>query len=645
MCKTRTKFRKYSGPTIFLVLLLSCNIAFPQVRREKISINHISRKTVVNLRKDIPPLFNDSLRAESFKLMPLPHPSDRSTKFYDTLKVRASKNRFTKRLYDFLVVNPDTLYKRRFASTSDANYKKYTGKKIRKIIIQRLNVFGTDINYPYLDNPKNYEKILNKTHFNTTENIVRKNLLFKEGDEVSPLKLSDNERLLRELPFIGDARIQVIPVSNEEADIIVFTKDVYSLGGAYVYRGLSRGEASVFDKNILGIGHELGIDVPFDNRAPNSPGIGGHYYANNLGKTFIDLNAQYLNGLGIETYGLALSRNLVSSTTKYAGGIAFRHMHSTFDISPVPLPIPYKYNLQDYWISRSFLLNRESVTRLVFGTRYINNNVYSHPPISPNSYLNLQQYKLYMGSAALSIQKYTKTNLLYSYGRNEDVPYGALMKVTAGREYNEFKDRTYIAGEASLGNKIGDLGYFYFYSGLSSYINKSKSEQGLLAIRLNYFSNLLTFGNFRMRNFVYLNYTRGFGRYTNEYLRFSTENGFSGFRNDSINGNQRLSLSFESVVFSPINIYGFRFAFFGFADISLLSRSASIGSHDYALSSIGLGIRIRNDNLIFNTLQIRFAFFPNPPLYSRISNVTVSGVQLLHPNNFEPGQPAVIPYQ
>ena len=144
----------------------------------------------------------------------------------------------------------------------------------------------------------------------------------------------------------------------------------------------------------------------------------------------------------------------------------------------------------------------------------------------PNSYHNLQQYKLFLGSAALSIQKYTKTNLLYSYGRNEDVPYGALFKLTAGREYNEFKNRTYIGGEASFGNKFDGSGYFYLYSGLSTYINSNRTEQGLLAIRLNYFSNLQTLGNFRMRNFVYLNYSRGFGRYTNEYLRFSTKMAF-----------------------------------------------------------------------------------------------------------------------
>jgi hypothetical protein len=162
---------------------------------------------------------------------------------------------------------------------------------------------------------------------------------------------------------------------------------------------------------------------------------------------------------------------------------------------------------------------------------------------------------------------------------------------------------------------------------------------------LNYFSNLLNLGTFRVRNFVYLQYTRGFGRYTNEYLKFIENNGFAGFKNDSITGNQRLTLRLESVLFSPMNFIGFKFAFFGFTDFSFLSGTNEILGRGYALSSIGLGVRIRNDNLIFNTLQIRIAYFPNPPSFSRISTITVSGEQLLQPDNFESGPPGIIPYR
>ena len=646
MCKIMREYRSSLRPWILMALLLICNAAYTQSRPENDTLEKISPDIFNKMRDKISLFPKESLLSVPSSKAPTPVTvTDRNLIFFDSLKAKASKNQLTKRLYNFIVIHHDTIYKKQFTGTSEASYINYTGKKIRKIVIQRLNVFGVDINNPSSGNPKKIENILNKTHFNTNESIIRKNLLFSEGDKIAPLVLSDNERILRQLPYIDDARILVVPVSDEEADIVVFTKDVYSLGGSYTYEGLSKGSVSIFDKNIFGMGHEFGIEMPFDSKADDSPGFGIHYIADNIAKSFINLNVYYLNCLGERTYGFDLSRKLVSSTTKYAGGISVKQMYTSADLDTLPVPAPLRYNLQDYWLSRSFLINKASVSRIIIGARYTNNNVFEHPFILPESFYNLQKYRIFLGSAALSIQKYTKTNLIYSYGRTEDIPYGALFKITAGREFNEFKQRTYFGGEVSFSQSNKAIGYFYTYGGFSTYLNKNQTEQGLLSLGMNYFSNLINLGNSRIRNFLYIHYTRGFGRYTNESLKFLTDNGFTGFKNDSVTGTQRLTVSLESVLFSPVNLYGFRFAFFGFSDFSFLSATNEILGNGYTLSSIGLGIRIRNDNMVFNTLQLRIGYFPNPPYYSTISPVNISGEQLLRPANFEPGPPAIIPYR
>jgi len=646
MCKIQRKYTRWFGKWNFLAILLYCNIAYSQNYFENDTVDKIAPVTIKGVRDNISLYTIKSTLSVPYSQVPnLDSVKDKNHMFFDTLKVKASKNQITKRLYDFIVIHHDTVYKKHFTGTSDASYAEYSGKKIRKITIQRLNVFGADIYNPASDNPKKIENLLNKTHFNTNENIIRKNLLFSEGDKISPLVLSDNERILRQLPFIDDARIEVIPVSDEEADIVVYTRDVYSLGGSYTYKGLNKGTASIFDKNIFGMGHEFGIDIPYDGEARDSPGFGVHYIADNIAKSFVNLNVYYLNGIGLKTYGFDLSRKLVSSATKYAGGISVKQMYTTEDLDTMPVPAPLKYNLQDYWLSRSFLINKESVSRIIIGARYTNNNVFERPLISSESYYNLQRYKIFLGSAALSIQKYTKTNLIYSYGRTEDIPYGALFKFTAGREFNEFKVRTYAGGEASFSKSSKALGYFYAYGGLSTYVNQNKTEQGILSLGMNYFSNLADIGNCKIRNFVYFQYIRGFGRYSNENLNFIPVNGFSGFKSDTVRGTQRLTVSLESVIFSPVNLYGFRFAFFGFSDFGFLSGTNEVISRGYSMSSIGLGIRIRNENMVFNTLQIRIGYFPNLPVYSTFTPVIVSGEQLLRPPNFEPGPPAIIPYR
>ena len=645
MCKNPEKYRSCIVSLMIVALLFLCNIAYPQYTAKNDTVKKIPPEVIKKISNLISVFSKQALLSMPSSIVPASVPADKYISFFDSLKIKASRNQLTKRLYSFVIVRRDTIYKKQFTGTSDANYIQYSGKKIRKIVIHRLNVFGADINNPASADPNKIENILNKTHVSTNESIIRKNLLFSEGDMITPLTLSDNERILRQLPYINDARIIVLPVSDDEADIVVYTKDVYSLGGSYTYHGLKKGSVSVFEKNILGMGQEFGLDMPYDNTLPESPGFGFHYLANNISKSFINLNVYFLHGLGEKTYGFDLSRKLVSSKTKWAGGISVRMMYTSEDLDTLKIPAPLKYNLQDYWLSRSFLLNKESVSRLIIGARYTNNNVFNHPVILPESFYNLQKYQLYLTSAAFSIQKYTKTNLIYSYGRTEDIPYGALFNITAGREFNEFKQRTYIGGEASFARSSKTLGYFYLYGGLSTYLNKNRTEQGVLSLGLNYFSNLITLGTARIRNFVYLQYTRGFGRYSNEYLKFFNNNGFTGFSNDSVNGTQRLAVSLESVLFSPVNFYGFRFAFFGFTEFSFLSGTTEMLGKGYALSSIGVGIRIRNDNLVFNTLQIRIGYFPNPPSYSTISPVNISGEQLLRPNNFEPGAPAIIPYR
>lgn len=646
MCEQPLKYKCLVRPLVLLALAFFYISGYSQNIPEKDTIIRIPKGSLFHALDGGYYFAPDSLQLSLPNTLIPPKQNDRDKNliFYDSLKIKASKRPLTKKLYDLVVVIPSPISTKQITAKSDEAYVSYSGRKIRKIEIRQLDVFGSSINNPGVSHPSGAEKFLNKTHSNTNVRIIRKNLLFSEGDTISPLTLSDNERLLRQLSFIDDARIIAVPVSENEADIIVLTKDVYSLGGTYSYKGLKAGEVSVFEKNIFGIGHEFGLTVPWNSKKPESPGFGAYYIADNIAKSFINLEVDYLKGLGQETYGFSLDRKFMSSSTKYAGGVTVKQMYTTVVVDSI-LRQPLKYNLQDYWLSRSFLINEASVTRIILGARYTNNNVFYHPEILPDSYHYLQRYKILSGSAALSFQKYYKTNLIYGYGRAEDIPVGSLVKLTVGHEDNEFKTRSYAALEASVGKSVRNLGYFYTSLGLGTFLNNTQEEQGIFSADLEYFSNLLPVGQNRSRNFIKLNYTRGFDRNLDERLFLNGKYGFDGFKNDSVVGTQRITLSLESVLFSNLNIYNFKFAFFGFSDFSFLANANEYLSKGAYLSEFGLGVRIRNDNLVFKTFQIRIGFYPNAPPYSTIKNVIFSGEQLLRPHNFDPGPPSLITYQ
>ncbi len=633
-------------PLNILVLLLISGRCFTQDLPEQDTTLKVAKGSYIRMKGITSFISSDTIilipaslvRAENTR-------SKKTMTFYDSLKVRASRSKFARVLYDLVIVSPDSTDQRRLNNMTVLDFNEYSGLLINSIQIRRLNVFGTDVNNPSLYSPKGIEKIMNSTHINTNEGIIRKNLLFNEGDTISTLKLTDNERILRQLPFIDDARIVVVPLSDQSADIIIITKDIYSLGADFTYRGADKGSVWLFDKNIFGMGHEFKVEIPYSGDTNDSPGLGLDYYINNIRKSFINMNLNYYNGLGKKNYGFNITRNLVSSETRYAGGISISQTITSEDLDTLASPEPLKYNFQDYWLLRSFLLNRESVIRLIAGIRYINNNVYEKPLIKPDEYYALQRFRLYMGSLSFSMQKYYKTNLIYSYGRTEDIPYGALVSLTAGLEINEFKRRNYIGTDASVGFSIKNAGYINLSGGVGAFLNEGKAEQGVTYLKLIYFSNLIPVGKQMIRNFVNINYTRGFDRYDDEYLTIIKENGFSGFANDSLKASQRITASLETVIFNPINIYGFRIAFFGFADMAYLAGTKQVGRDDVFLSSLGIGLRLRNDNLVFRTFQIRIGYFPSPPDYSRTSSILLSGEQLLRPKNFDPGAPAPIIYR
>jgi hypothetical protein len=571
--------------------------------------------------------------------------SDKTIIFYDSLKSKSSKSKFAKAIFDLVIIMPDTIDTKKIITRSDQIFREYSGMKIKKISVQRLDVFGANVDNPGKYTSKTTERLLNATHINTSERIILKNLLFSEGDTISPLILTDNERILRQLPFIDDARIIVVPVASGEAEIIVITKDVYSLGGDFTYRGINKGSVWLFDKNIFGLGHELRIEVPYSGNNPNSPGIGLGYTVNNIAKSFINLNLNYYNALGRRTYGIALQRDLISSETKYGGGIAIRQMYTTEDLDTLPVPEPLNYNYQDYWLLRSFMIDRSTVTRIITGVRFINDNIFTRPLIDPESNYALQKKSLFLLSVAYTRQKYFKTNLLYSYGRTEDIPYGSLFRLTGGVENNEFKYRYYLSPEVSFGTSLANLGYIGFYGGFGTFIRDGKPEQAVLSLKTLFYSNLINIRKQRVRNFFTIDYSRGYNRYSDEYLNIPGDNGFTGFRNDSIHGGQRIRLGLESVIFNPVNFYGFRFAFFGFANVAFLAGTNQIISNGYTVTGFGMGIRIRNDNMVFKTFQIRIGYYPAPPEYSDFKYLIISGEQLLRPRNFEPGPPALVPYR
>ncbi len=380
----------------------------------------------------------------------------KSKGFYDSLKLKANKYKWTSELYSWLFTNAPVRDYLEKTDKSEQGFIQHEGKIIRNVRILELDPFGPIIRDTSVIDTSWINKTLNKIHIKTKEKYIRNNLIIKKGEKVNPYVLADNERIIRNLPYIEDAKIILIPVSDETVDILLITEDKFSLGLDLQFYEINSGKLEIYDKNIIGIGHELKTNLFFNYDEDPSWGYEGVYKIDNIRGSFIKSIINYKNAFNTESYGINLSRKFFTPNTKYAGGINIINTSTYEDLDTLPSPTLFRYGYQDYWLGRSFMLNYASRSRLIISGRFLFNNIYERPEIDEDSYYDLHNFQLYLGSIAFSRQKYYKSNLIYNYGTTEDIPYGFLLEFTGGYENNEFYNRsnTRFIIKSMAGSKI-----------------------------------------------------------------------------------------------------------------------------------------------------------------------------------------------
>jgi hypothetical protein len=127
--------------------------------------------------------------------------------------------------------------------------------QIRQIRIESENVFE-DAETSVL------ARLADAIHGVTRPEVIRRELLFSEGESLDPEKLAETERNLRALDLFRSVKIQVEPVGSNSVDVVVHTRDGWttqlsgSLGRA---GGGNKFRAEIQENNLLGFGKSLSV--------------------------------------------------------------------------------------------------------------------------------------------------------------------------------------------------------------------------------------------------------------------------------------------------------------------------------------------------------------------------------------------------
>ncbi len=509
---------------------------------------------------------------------------------------------------------------------SEEPYLPFEGKVIRHI---RVRIFGFETTFQDTTQSSNYfgTKILNHLHRNSREWVIRNNLFVKERTPVNAYMMADNERYLRSLEFMQDARIIIKPIDGDpdSVDVEVATKDLFSIVGEVTQFSPEQFKGRVADANVLGMGQKVQLSVLWDQKRDPTFGYNLLYSKNNIANSFVNASVAYgsiapnIQGAAWNEKGwmVRFDRPLASQYLHVAGSAAISQGES-FNMYNLPdsLFYKYKYRTYDAWIGynigvKRFLHNIDRKDRQFVALRFINTTFLQSPEQIKG--LLIQKFnttKAVLGSFTFFRQNFIKTTYLYGFGTTEDVPYGYNVAFTGGWYQQAFLDRMYAGVDANRYIVTGKKDIIQYFGRACTFLNHGEFQDASVLVGGSMFSRLFVHDNVKLRQYMRLTYAQQFSRLGIDPLSLSNTFGIRYFSSDSTLGDQRLSLHSETYLFLKYKVFGFKFAPFVFGDAALITPEREKLAQSGMYYGLGGGVRTRNENLVFGTMELRFVFFP-----------------------------------
>lgn len=574
---------------------------------------------------------------------------------YTKIKEFAYKNRFTKELYKMVFVSPK---KGRLnvmrTQNSEERFKKFRGKTIAGISIKVLPPYGTSV-YDTVGVEEDLgwlETLANKTHMSTAERVIRKQLTIKPGMRLIPFELVQNEILLRKLDYIDDANFLVTEnqIDTNKVDVLLVCKDELSWGGGVESNFLNAVELGFDNKNFLKLGHVLNYEISYRGTKDKKWGNELEYKVNSLWGTYINLRGYYRNDYEEKEVRVEFERPFLTNQVKWAGGAgAGRVFYSEElpDRNVNRLKELFDYHFQDVWLGKSFQLPfRYSYNQNIYLTGRFFTTLFNHRPVVSDDTNHLYHSRVDCFTAfTYSKIKYYKANLIYDFGRTEDIPTGLLLNLTTGYEKSEYDEFGYVGAEAyySHFNKYTER-YYGLGISLGSYVSEEGFERGVFKMEGSHISHLCSIGNLKFRFYSDIRYVLGIRRYPADYL-YMEDRDIHGFSSDTLRGNQKLSVNLGTTYFLPYIKRGFRAAVSAFVSAGALAADGHALVNSKTYWGIGLGISLRNDNVVIKNLNLRFTFFPTIPVDGRSFQAAMSSRGRGQFYDFRVSRPQVIEYE
>ncbi len=530
-------------------------------------------------------------------------------------------------------------------------YSSFEGKIIRNIEITTLDPFGYTVGDTSASKQNFFNKAGNSIHVKTKGIAIRNLLLFRKNEKFNSLLVKESERLIRVQEYVNEVFFYVSAAGPESdsVDIQISELDKWSIipEGSMSPSGFRLG---LTDKNIMGTGHEF-RNIFSRSYSSGNNSFGTFYSIPNIRNTYINSKLQYaFDGDGNFSRSLVIERPFFSPLAKWAAGVSFAALAEKDSIKYLNIvyaPPDLKFNAQDIWAGKAINIfhdntEEEAVTNLILAARYFHIRFSEKPSelYDPLHYYSNEDFVL--SSIGISSRKYVQDRYVFKFGVIEDVPVGKVFGLTAGYQFKHNSGRPYLGVRISNGsyNRYGYLSSSIEYG---TFFRSSHAEQGVLSAQIDYFSDLFEIGRWKFRQFVKPQLTIGLDRFALDSLTLNEGYGLNGFKSTTLSGTKRLVFTLQTQSYPPWNFIGFRFGPFLSYTLGILGENETGFKGSKIYSQIGVGVLIKNENLVFNMFQISISFYPLiPGIGQDIFKMNSFKTTDFGFRDFEFGKPAIV---
>jgi len=536
-----------------------------------------------------------------------------TTHIYSNIETYSKRSKFTRFMYG-LIFKPQIriLNKRKtYRKLIQKPYSEFEGKVIRKINIETLDPFGYSI-ADTISQLTLLSKTGNKLHYKSQRITIRNLLLIHQNQRFDSLLVMESERLVRSKAFVSNVSFYVKRTSAKSDSVDIFIREIdnWSLVPK-VSASTSSNTVLLTEENFLGTGHEFSNSFT-RNISNGMNAYSTNYVISNIKNTYISTTLHYeTDEFRNFNRSLNFDRPFYSPFAKWAGGVSIKGINS------VTTPLQYKYNVQDYWAGYAKQIFKgntleERTTNLILTARYLHKDFLKMPTIAEDPLAFYSDENFYLAGIGISTRKYVQDKYVFQYGITEDVPIGRVYGLTAGYQLKNGANRLFLGARFSAGNYYS-WGYFSSNLQYESFFLASSAQEGIWTADINYFTGLFEVGKWKFRQFVKPELTLGINRFSNDSLTLNDGYGLGGFKSTNLTGTSRLLLSLQTQAYAPWNFIGFRFGPFLNYSLGVLGHADTGFKNQRIFSQIGLGVLMKNENLIISTFQFSVSFYPQMP--------------------------------